>query len=290
MIEQSPPTWRHVFALATLVFLIAAAGSAAASALWLKDVSSPQVAFLGSGNRLSLFLADGPARMVIASGDDPVGYENALARFLPLFARRTDVLFVAGEDRTLLVPLAAVDNGHVGAAYALWDIPVSPETKALGPLQTVASPFRVRLGPNLAVTVETAPRVGGDATEGIPAWRATVECGGSRVVVLSDGAAAALFPPSEPASVLAVAGDEPLTGWRLSPAVALVITSDAIEGPELRSAFQELSRPPSPSFRVGAGETVRLRFVEGGIEILSPSDQEDPVVSVDVRASPRAGN
>jgi hypothetical protein len=287
--ERPSLTWRQMLALTAIVFLIAASGSATAFALWLGDISDPQLAFLGSGNRLSLFVADGPARLVIASGDDPIGFENALARFVPLFARRTDVLLIAGEDRTLLVPLAAKEDPRVREVIALSVLPDASQREALGTLQSIASPFRAELGPNIVVTVETTPRVGVDPAKASLAWRATVERGNTRVVMLSDGQAAALFPPSEPASVLAVSGSDPLDGWRLAPAVALIAPADAISGPDLRAALSELGRPPSSSFRIAPGETVRMRFVEGGLEILAQPMEVPHVESSTGMATPRAG-
>jgi hypothetical protein len=83
--------WPEVVATAVLVFLIAAAGSVAAFTFWLQELTAPQVALLGSGNRLSLLVTDGPARLLLATGDNPIEYENALTHVRPIFARRIDV-------------------------------------------------------------------------------------------------------------------------------------------------------------------------------------------------------
>ena len=98
-------SWRDRVTSALLVFLIAFAGSAAVFTFWLHDLSVPQVAILGSGNRLSLLVTDGPARLLLATGDSPIDYENAITRVRPLFARRVDVLLVAGSDDSLYVPI-----------------------------------------------------------------------------------------------------------------------------------------------------------------------------------------
>ena len=93
-------SWRDRATTVLLVFLIAFAGSAAVFTFWLQDLSVPQVAFLGSGNRLSLLVTDGPARLLLATGDSPIAFENAITRVRPLFARRIDVLLVAGSGET----------------------------------------------------------------------------------------------------------------------------------------------------------------------------------------------
>ena len=262
-------SWQEVVTTAVLVFLVAAAGSVAAFTFWLQDLTTPQVALLGSGNRLSLLVTDGPARLLLATGDSPIDYENALTHVRPIFARRVDVLLVAGSGDTLLVPLAAHGDSHVRSATALAPLPRSAETDAIGAIPSFSSPQRIRLGPSTQVTVETALPFAADADAEFPAWRATVEHGETRIVVLSDGPAAALFPPATAPSVLAVSGADPAAAWDLSPAVAFVANSEMIDGPEMRAAFTESRRPPQWGYRVFPGEALRLRFVPGGVELPS---------------------
>ena len=262
-------TWQEVVATAILVFLIAAAGSVAAFAVWLQDLTAPQVAILSSGNRLSLLVTDGPARLLLATGDNPIEYENALTHVRPIFARRVDVLLVAGSGSELRVPLAAHGDSHVRSATALAALPRSAEAEAIGAIGSFASPQRIRLGPSIAVTVETALPAVADAEEEFPSWRATVEHGATRVVVLSDGHAAALFPPVSAPSVLAISGADPAAAWDLSPAVAFVANAEMIDGPEMRAAFTESRRPPRWGYCVAPGEALRLRFVAGGVELPS---------------------
>ena len=245
MTDSAPASslpWQEVVTTAALVFLVAAAGTVAAFTFWLQDLTAPQVVLLGSGNRLSLLVTDGPARLLLATGDSPIDYENALTDVRPIFARRVDVLLVAGSGNTLLVPLAAHEDSHVRSVTALAPLPRSAEAEAIGAITSFTSPHRVRLGPSTQVTVETALPFGADADAEFPAWRATVEHGETRVVVLSDGSAAALFPPASAPSVLAVSGADPAAAWDLSPAVAFVANSEMIDGPEMRAAFTD--EPP----------------------------------------------
>lgn len=257
------------------VFLIAAVGTAVAFALWWRDISEPQIALLGSGNRLSLLVMDGPARLVIASGDDAIGYENALTSVLPLFARRVDLLMIAGQDAQLLVPVAATGDSHVRSRFALSALTTSPESAALGPLPVLEGANRVRLGPQLTVTIETALPYGADPARTAPAWRATIERGESRVVVLSDGGAAALFPLLPRASVLIVAGGDPEAAWEGTTADVLVANAGIIDGPDLRASFDQMPHPPRWTYRLASGEALRLRFVDDGIAL--PSEPAVPV-------------
>ncbi|MGH2616508.1 MAG: hypothetical protein ACRDJC_14790 [Thermomicrobiales bacterium] len=264
-------SWREIIATALLVLLVGFIGSVAAFAIWLQNLSGPQIAILGSGNRLSLLVIDGPARLVIATGDDPIDFENALTRVRPIFARRIDVLLAAGSDTSLLVPLEAHGDRHVRTATALAPLPPSPESEAFGAIPAYSAPRRIHLGPAVDIVVETAFPFGADPTTEFPAWRATITHGQSRVVVFSDGEAAGLFLPGEPASVLVVSGNDPIAAWDTHPAVALVANADAVGGPEMREALAQSRRPPEWMFRVFPGEALRLRFIPGGVEIPSES-------------------
>jgi hypothetical protein len=265
-------SWREATLTAALVFAIATTGCAIAFARWLHDLEPPQIAILGSGNQLSLLVSEGPARLVLATGDDPIAYENALSRVRPLFARRIDVLLLAGSGESLLAPLAARGDPHVRFAAALAPLPPSAETDAIGPIPSFSAPQRIRLGPTVSVTVETMTSFGSDANESFPAWRATVERGGTRLVVLSDGEAASLFPPL-PASVIVVSGGDPVAAWDMAPAVTLMANGEAIGGPELRAGLADERRPPEWGFRIFRGEALRLRFVADGLEVASESAQ-----------------
>lgn len=267
MTERTAPGWRQLGFSVLLVLAITTAGCSAGFAIWLQDLAAPQVAFLGSGDQLSLLVTDGPARLLLATGDEPIQFENALAKFRPLFARRIDVLLVTGQESSLLVPHAAQRGGHARLALSLGSIPASAGFETLASLPSFAAPRRIRLGPSVTVTVETAYPFAADPAESPPAWRATIERGESRVVVLSDGEAAALFPPGPPASVLAVSSGNPETAWSHHPAVAFVANSRAISGPEMRSAFAESRHPPAWGFLVAPGEALRMHFVDGGVAL-----------------------
>ena len=267
-------SWREIVTIAVLVFLVTCAGSVVAFTFWLQELTAPQVVLLGSGNRLSLLVTDGPARLLLATGDSPIDYENALTQVRPIFARRLDVLLVAGSGSTLRVPLAAHGDSHVRSVTALAPLPRSAEADAMGAVASFSSPQRIRLGPSTQVTIDTALPFGADPNAEFPAWRATVERGETRVVVLSEGPAAALFPPDSAPSVLAVSGADPAAAWDLSPAVAFVANADMIDGPDMRAAFTASRRPPQWGYRVAPGEALRLKFVAGGVELPSEPAQD----------------
>src|SRR3712207_8156448 len=60
MIRRPPRStlfpYTTLFRSAILIFVVTVVGSTAVFALWLREVTTPQVALLGSGNRLSLLV------------------------------------------------------------------------------------------------------------------------------------------------------------------------------------------------------------------------------------------
>jgi hypothetical protein len=273
MSETRALSWRQVAVTLAAVFLIAAAGGGVAFGFWRQSLEAPQVVVLGSGNRLSLLVTDGPARLVLATGDTPIAYENALSQVRPLFARRIDVLLLAGEGNSLLVPHDAAGDPHVRTVAALAPLPSSPEAIAIGPVSPLDTPRRIQLGPRVAVTVETALPAGADPDQTFPPWRAVIEHGETRIVALSDGEAASLFPPTDPASVLIVSSGDPAAAWDLTPAVAVIADGQEITGPALRAALAQTPRPPEWGFLVFNNEALRLSFIPGGVAIPGNASQ-----------------
>ena len=234
---------------------------------------SPRVVFLGSGDRLSVLVTDGPSRLLIASGDDATGYENALTSVLPIFARRVDVLLVSGAKATLMAPLAATQNEQVRTTRSLGTIPPSLEASELGSVSELTMPARIRLSPEITLSIETATPEDAEPDDPV-SWRAIVERGQTRVVILSDGEAAALFSAPPPASVIAVAGDDPVAGWDAAPGVALVTAAGELSGPKLRERFAA-DNAPRWGFRVASGEALTFHFVANGLEV-SPESAQEP--------------
>lgn len=263
--------WREILITIAIVFIITGIGCSVAFAIWRQQLGDAQVVVLGSGNQLSLLVTDGPARLVLATGNDQIGYENALTRVRPPFARRIDQLLLAGEGESLLVPVIAASDTHVRSIAAIAALPPSPESDEIGPITALTAPREIRLGPSVTVNIETVLPAGADPAETFPYWRATIEHGQSRVVALSDGDAAALFPPPQRSAVLIVSGADPEKAWAGSPAVALVANAEGTNGDDLRDAFASRDRPPDLGYLVFANEALRLRFVPGGVEL--PGDK-----------------
>lgn len=280
MNEPREVSWRNVLVTVGTVFLVALVGVGIAAGMWYRDIMSPRIVFLGSGDRLSVLVSDGPSRLLIASGDDPTGFENALTSVLPIFARRVDVLLVSGAMTTLLAPLSAIQGEQVRMARSLGTIPPSLEASELGDVSALTAPSRIRLSPEITLSIETALPVDAEPNDPI-SWRAIVERGPTRIVVLSDGEAAGLFSVPPPASVIAVAGDAPVTGWDAAPGVALVTAAGELSGPKLRERFAG-DNPPRWGFRVASGEALTFHFVENGLEVSEESAQQPDVAATPI--------
>ena len=269
----------------------------ALGALWRHDLQASRVVLLGSGNHLSALVTAGDARLLIASGDDPGAFANALEHARHPTTRRLDVLLVAGSDRDLLVPARIRGDRHVRYAASIGAIPRSATGQAVvgAGLPVLPSPRRIRLGDEVSVTVETALLT--DRDDAPPAWRAIVRRGATAVVILSDGNAAPAFAPVWPLNALVVAGPNPLAGWEALPAPVLVLPANdgggvTVSGKELRQEASQLFDDSRWAVRVHPGEAVPLRFVAGGLAIPTEPAQAIPTTpgpepELSAHASPR---
>ena len=272
MNEPAEHSWRDLLVTTATVFLVTLIGVGIAAGIWYREIMSPRIVFLGSGDRLSVLVTDGPSRLLIASGDDPTGFENALTSVMPIFARRVDVLLVSGTKSTLMAPLSAVDGGQVRLTRSLGGIPPSLEASELGAMPELVMPGRIKLSPDITLAIETATAANAEPDDP-PAWRAIMQRGNTRIVVLSNGEAAGLFSAPPPASIIAVVGDDPVAGWANAPGVALVAAADELSGPELRERFTG-THAPTWGFRVASGEALTFHFVENGLEVSGESAQQ----------------
>ncbi len=260
--------------IAGVVFVAFALGFAVVQISWLQELRRPRVVLLGAGDRLSVLVTAGDARLLLASGDDPAAFGNALGRVLRPSQERIDEVLVAGEGDDLRAAALAAALPGTRSVVAVAPFPRSPDLPSLIGVPVIGAPRRIDLG-TVAVTVEAVPAndgtdegTAGGATEGTAwAWRATIERGASTVVVLSDGGAAARFPPSAPGSVLVVSGEDPMAGWEIGPAPVLALPDAAIPPERLRETAAAGEPVPSSVVRVFPGEAVALEFVAGGIAL-----------------------
>jgi hypothetical protein len=130
----------------------------------------------------------------------------------------------------------------------------------------------------MQVTIETIER---DEDRKGPsfAWRATIERGTTRIVVLSDGRAAGDFPSPGPVSALVVAGAAALDALGVVETGAVVAGATVVSGSDLRSGLAASATGQTWIVRVFPGERASLEFVAGGLRL--------PSNAVSVEATPR---
>jgi hypothetical protein len=255
---------------ATLVVALAAAATGFATTVAIGFSGSrvydrPAVIVLGSGNNLSVLVTDGPARLLLAAGDDSAAFGNALAKTRPLGRDRIDVLLLAGttNDVTFLSRARRTAEGrHVEALG-------NPELiGALGlPADALLlSPRRFQLTRETHVTVETVDR--SETAEGPSfAWRATIDHGTTRLLVLSDGRAVGDFASVGPVSALLVGGEHAVESLSQVDTQVLVVSAVALAGKEVRGEVAEFARSRKYVVRVFAGDATSFAFTDGGLEL-----------------------
>jgi hypothetical protein len=128
------------------------------------------------------------------------------------------------------------------------------------------------------VTVETLDRA--DAKDGPGfAWRATIEHGSTRVLVLSDGRVATEFSDAGSVSALVVNGAQAITAVGQVPTRVFVASATAVSGKEIRSQLAETMRNNRWVIRLFPGDAKRFEFTDGGLEL--------PAGAVPVVATPQ---
>ncbi|HEU0114279.1 MAG TPA: hypothetical protein VFQ80_06375 [Thermomicrobiales bacterium] len=229
-----------------------------ASALQRRAWAAPRLVLLGSGSSLSALATAGEARILVATGDDPVAFGNALARIEPWSARRIDLLFAAGAGKDLLVPAALAADPHVrwtgvvGAGDATLPDPLAGAHRIDGNQL-------IRLPLGLDLSLEQAP-----APSGPPSWRVTIAHGRSRVAIVSDGAAPGELASDDAPDALVVAGADPLLALEAAPAAALFAAAAAVDGADLRASVSSHAQP-TWARRVFPGEAGSLAFGDQGL-------------------------
>ncbi|MCC6314097.1 MAG: hypothetical protein IT337_08775 [Thermomicrobiales bacterium] len=245
------------------VFALAAAGFVPLNIAWLRDMRESRVVLLGSGDRLSVLVLAGDSRLLIATGDDPIAFGNALERQRRPTQRRLDLAFVAGAGDDVLVPAAVAADPGVRLLAALVPFAQAPDHTVLRGLPALSAPRRIILGDGVVVTLEPIPA----ADDEVAAWRAIVERNDARIVILSDGSAAGRFSPPPASGLLVIAGGKPLEAWGEAPTIALAHADKAITPRKLRDAAAGGASVPRYDVRVHPGDSVAVRFVESGIAL-----------------------
>jgi hypothetical protein len=251
-------TRREALRLGTAVAAATTLVALPASALQRRAWTAPRLVLLGSGSGVSALATAGEARLLIATGDDPIAFGNALARIQPWSARRIDLLLAAGAGADLLVPAAVAAASHA-RWVGLIGGPAGRPPDPLAGAHPVVDDRVIRLPMGIEASLAQAPRKSGP-----PAWRVSIVRGATRIDVVADGAAASELADNQPPAALVVAGGDPLLALEATPATALFAAAETVDGGELREAARAA---PAPFWarRVFPGEAVSLAFDDRGL-------------------------
>ncbi|MDQ3695237.1 MAG: hypothetical protein M3464_16640 [Chloroflexota bacterium] len=264
--EARGQTGREAAKLGGMLFLAVAVAFAAISVVWAHELRSPRVTLLGSGaNALSVLVTTGGARLLIATGDQPIAFGNALERARHPIARRLDIVLIAGQGRDLLAPEAIAADPGVGYLATIGRLSPSPEATALaaGGINALTTSKRIQLDDHTTVDLDLETTAEGGET----VWRATIRRQATAVVVLSSAVAASSFEWPGPVSALVIAaGDEPESAWDATPAPVLAFPNEATSDAGPREFFAARDGPVW-AVRVAPGEAVRLGFGSNGLEL-----------------------
>jgi len=260
-------SWRSNTVIALSAFIITVVGGSLICLFWIRDLRTPSVTFLGSGSDLSVLIADGPSRLLLATGDNPIAFENAFLATQPLFARRVDLLLVSGDAASLRVPETARKATVPRQLASLGALPPSPEFDALQPLGAISGHQHVRLSNETTVWIETQTPIGADPLATEEAWRLIIEHQGTRISIYSDGDAVPLFPAEHPGSIVAVTGSDPLAFMADGEGVVFVANATQIDGPALREALSVPDADSSWLVRVHPGDAVRMLLSDDGVDV-----------------------
>jgi hypothetical protein len=260
--------------LAGLVLFVGTFGAAlGAGTHLLERLDATRIVVIGSGRAVSVLLTDGDARLLLAAGDDPAGFGNGWRRWRGLApVARLDVLLTEGEDD----PVAAGAIDDLSPRWQAAILPPEPGQSRLPGVPPLDAPLQLRLGPNLAVTIETIPAPADGSSAG--AWRMLVERGQTIVAVVPDGAAAARFAWDRPVAALIVLRSDVANAVAVAAPKALVVPA-IVQGRTLRSEVAPIVRDGLWTLRVAPGEIASLAFAVDGLRLPGESDWLAPAAT-----------
>ncbi len=277
------PRWsRRDMATAAIAFAGTVSAVGAYGAISAHEARLPRISVLGAGSHLALLITDGPARLLLAAGDDTTAFGNAWAASLPPLLRRVDVLYCS----PLPADAPVVEKATRDLSYRHRQVLRATDT-IVGPSQPGTWSEQVRLSGSIIVTVSASVLASTNGETIRPIWAAEVSHNATRVVTLSEPGAASLLGDLT-ASALVLQEGDPREAVALVDAPALVST---VASKTLRQRLSSHLDRPLWHIRVFAGEVARLTFVPDGLRLPSTAIKihpPDPSDGVSPRLSPSA--
>lgn len=239
--EMIRPRWMPIVA-GLLIGLLTSSGLVYA---WNRPYNDePSLYLLGSGNGLSALITVGGTRVLIAGGNDPIAFGNALADARPLTAPRIDLLIITpGSERVTARAISVTKPTTTFEIAGPDGVMVAPDARQL------IAPASIAIGDNLELAVDPGLVVG----SAIPGWSITIHAGSSTLLLAERQSIRA---PSGIALLAVMGSDAP----RFSvPAPApMAISATVAEG---------YSNSTRPLGLIEPGETARIHIDKDAIRL-----------------------
>jgi hypothetical protein len=200
---------------------------------------------LGSGKGLSALVTVGGTRVLIASGNDPIAFANALAGARPLTAPRIDLLIVAPHSERVAARAEEITKPSMMLEIAPADDVPNESDKHL-----IRSRETIELGNEMTLTLDPGITIGSP----IAGWSIAIQHRGLEILLVER------LPvrPLADASMIAVMGEE-FSIPSDSPAAIISASSAVVAGTE--------SNAPYPLGLIDPGDIARLPIGDDSITL-----------------------
>jgi hypothetical protein len=195
---------------------------------------------LGSGKGLSALVTTGGTRVLIAAGNDPIAFANALANARPLTAPRVDLLIIAPDSERVAVRAEEITNPSMILEIAAADS--DPDDLDI---HLSRSRETIDLGNETILILDPGITIGSP----IAGWSIAIQHRGVEILLVEQLPAR----PLADSSLIAVMGDD-LTIPNESHAASIAASSIVVAGTEPDTPYPLGLIDPGESARVSIGE------------------------------------
>ena len=191
---------------------------------WNRPYNNDDAVFLlGSGKGLSALVITDGVRVVIAAGNDPIAFANALADARPLTAPRVDLLIATPGSERIAARAKEIANPDMVLEIASADAESEPSDHHL-----TRSRESIALGNDMTLVLDPGITIGSP----IAGWNIAIESNGVEILLVEQ------LPdrPVAGTSLIAVMGDEVDVPGE-PPAASIAVSSTGVESPGSNADF-----------------------------------------------------
>ena len=195
---------------------------------------------LGSGKGLSALVTSGGTRVLIAAGNDPIAFANALASARPLTAPRIDLLIIAPGSERVASRAKDITNPSMILEFASAD-----GTPGESGHHVTRSRETIDIGDGVMLTLDPGMTIGSP----IAGWSIAIQHRGVEIMLVEQLPARL----SIDSSLIAVMDDE-FTIPDNSPSASIAASSTVVAGMKLNASYPLGLIDPGDTARISIGE------------------------------------